>query len=421
MMTRWRRYRTRFSLSQRGLSLVEIMIVLVVVGLVLGASVVPFGSLWGEDTYAREREKMTVLQEAIAGYAASHLTEERTVVVIGTSLNNRRMFTLPAGRPYLPCPDIDGDGYEDRVGYDTTGEAEQTPAATLTVESDLSVNELLEDGNCAVSRGTLPWKTLGTPPADYWGSRYTYEVDDIFSNALIGFNQDTVIDSFDYREPIEIDGNGDIRYRLRGASNITSLPIERGGVTYTFTNYRRPIVVCDGGRVTLCQGVSGALPLEAGRLVSAAVTMPRRSYRAGDVIEGLPYVIVSHGDNRLGAVRGNIGLGLVCNSPVDNDRNSSAGNIAIDDYLRHEAVNFAQAESIAPSALRYCNPVTSGGAAILNGFFVSQPRVRWLVSASGSGDTFDDIVVWQTRQELTRYFTDAGILPAENFPVLRPY
>lgn len=423
-MKRWRRYYGKRLLSQRGLSLVEVMIILVVVGLLLGASIVPFGTLWGEDAYAREREKMATLQEAIAGYAASHLTKERTVMVGGAS--DQRMFTLPAGRPYLPCPDIDGDGYEDRVGYDTTGAAALSPMAVLTVDFSASpqANELVQVGNCVVGRGTLPWKTLGTPPTDYWGSRYTYAVDDIFSNALIGFNQDTAIDSFDYREQVEIDINGDIRYRPRGASGITTLSIDRGGAAYNFNNYRRPIVVCDGGRVTLCQaaGAGSALPLDAGRLIlaTAMVVMPRRAYSPGDVIEGLPYVIVSHGHNRYGAVSGSDNLALVCNWPV-NSAAAPAPAIIIADESRHEAVNFPQVEALTPNALRRCSPVTTSGGSVTGGFFVNQPRVRGLFSANGSADNFDDLVVWQTRQELTRYFVGAGILPADNFPVLRPY
>lgn len=416
-MIRRHRYLTKFTLSQRGLSLVEVMIILVVVGLLLSASIIPFGSLWGDGAYTREREKMAVLQEAIVGYAASHSTKER-IVIVEESGRNSRQFTLPAGRPYLPCPDIDGDGYEDRVGYDTTGEAAQTPAATLIIDFPMSDNDLLEEGNCYVSRGTLPWKTLGTPPADYWGSRYTYQVDDIFSNALIGFNQDTVIDVFDYRRPVTVN-SGDIYYRRRDSSGINPLA--------NYDNSRRPIVVCDG-RVDLCQGsgTGGTSPLmlEAGRLVITGFDTPRRTYLDEDVIEGLPYVIVSHGDNRLGAVnheanlRDTVDPGLVCNWPIDD----GGRDYAVPDHLLHEAVNFPLVEADPiPSSLRECSPVTYGGNSLHNGFFVSQPRVRRFILPSYSGDSFDDIVVWQTRQELTQYFIDAGILPAENFPVLRPY
>lgn len=55
----------------------------------------------------------------------------------------------------LPCPDVDGDGVEDRV-----------PA-----------------GSCSSLLGWLPWTTLNVPEADAWNTRFRYRVSDQFTVA----------------------------------------------------------------------------------------------------------------------------------------------------------------------------------------------------------------------------------------------
>lgn len=411
----------RFSkFAQRGLSLVEIMLVLVVVGLLLGASVIPLGAITVDDLYAREEEKIVSLHSAVLGYAFRHKTVERDVVVSSSPTNQRR-FSLPGGRPYLPCPDIDGDGYEDRGGFDTLGLSPLPPlAAALTIDALTNMNNLLEIGNCAVSRGTLPWKTLNMPPADVWGNRYTYEVDDVFSNALVGFGQNAVVDEFDVRLPVTIDIDGEIFYERRTGGTVT---INRGGTDYMFTNNRRPLVACVGDAGTsadICKPGSFAFAEAGGSLALTAFIAPRKNYRTNDAVNGLPYVIVSHGRNGHGAVNHSANtlaspLALQCNYP-SNSNSASAAPIMLDPAWLAESLNFPLVAGAVPALLRFCSPVTG----LTNGRFFQQPRVPALFRGAANSQ-YDDIVTWTTQRELLKRMAAGGVFPVEEFPVLRSY
>ena len=87
-----------------------------------------------EDT----RRLMAEVSEALYGYAASH--------------------TAGNGKPYLPCPDTDGNGTENRAG-----------------------------NACANQEGGLPWADLGLGRQDAWGNPLRYRVAAVFSNSATGF------------------------------------------------------------------------------------------------------------------------------------------------------------------------------------------------------------------------------------------
>lgn len=125
---------------QSGFSLIELALVLVVVALLLGGLLVPL-TVQIEQQKIRETQKaMEEIKEALAGYALSHSAMD--------------------GKPYLPCPDTDGDGLEDsRSGA----------------------------GDCPSFEGRVPRATLGTARADGWGRQFRYRVDPLFSNSQAGF------------------------------------------------------------------------------------------------------------------------------------------------------------------------------------------------------------------------------------------
>ncbi len=64
-------------------------------------------------------------------------------------------------RGYLPCPDLDGDGREDRNGNQCVGWQD----------------------NQAVRVGQLPYVTLGAGRLDPWNNRLTYAVDTAFTDS----------------------------------------------------------------------------------------------------------------------------------------------------------------------------------------------------------------------------------------------
>lgn len=458
--------RSRFSFKawrQRGLSLVEIAILLAVVGLILGASIVPWSTLWVDDVYQREEEKIADIQDAILGYAAATSIENtKATVVLELAGGATRSFALPK-RAYLPCPDVNGDGLEDRQIFPlaVSGEA-PFPFALPSVGVVLSVsaggndndNDLFRGGNCLTSRGTLPWKTLGVPPADHWGNRYTYEVDDVFSNPFVGFGRDSVVDAFDIRLPVAPPGGGidNFLYQKRAANpdktneKITSSSSTRLSLT-TYINNRRPIVVGSCGAAISVAGVSVALctsgistlysrPIfyEAGRVATspfAGVPRTKKLYAKDDVVEGVPYVVVSHGKNGRGAVSHNLMMkrigqgvfGLVCNAPAYGTASDAALSVLFSSpttpagYSIAEFNNFPQVESTAPNDERYCLPFRSlsGQPPFPSGFFISHPRT------AATDAIFDDVVAWESADELIRLMGKSGIFPAANFPVLRGY
>ena len=113
-----------------GFSLVEMAIVLVIVGLLLGGGLTIFTT----------QQELRHVQETTA------LLNEARDALIGFAITNGR----------LPCP---------------------APATTATgaAGAGLEPTPILA-GGCANNAGVLPWATLGINETDAWGNRYTYRV-----------------------------------------------------------------------------------------------------------------------------------------------------------------------------------------------------------------------------------------------------
>lgn len=122
----------------QGFTLIEMAIVLIIVGLLLGGLLMPLSAQMDQRNYNSTQRSLAEIKEALMGYAMSHPALD--------------------GKPYLPCPDTDGDGVENRA-----------------------VNA------CANQEGTLPWVDLGLTQTDSWNNVFRYRVRDIFSNSATGF------------------------------------------------------------------------------------------------------------------------------------------------------------------------------------------------------------------------------------------
>jgi prepilin-type N-terminal cleavage/methylation domain-containing protein len=116
---------------QRGFSLVEIAIVLVIVGLMIGGLLTPLTVQMEQRRVADTRRMLEEAKEALVGYAVRH--------------------------GHLPCPAISAaNGEEDRSGYRCTDERRD---------------------------GFLPWATLGLPKLDAWNRLYRYSVTPAFADS----------------------------------------------------------------------------------------------------------------------------------------------------------------------------------------------------------------------------------------------
>lgn len=116
---------------QHGFSLVEIAIVLVIVGLMIGGLLTPLSAQMDQRRVAETRRMLEEAREALVGYAVRH--------------------------GHLPCPAISAaNGEEDRSGQRCTDERRD---------------------------GFLPWATLGVPKLDAWNHLYRYSVTPAFADS----------------------------------------------------------------------------------------------------------------------------------------------------------------------------------------------------------------------------------------------
>ncbi|MDT3708043.1 MAG: type II secretion system protein [Thiobacillus sp.] len=123
----------------QGFTLIELAIVLVILTIMIGGLAVPLSAQIQARRVADTNRTLEEAREVIIGYAMSHKTA--------------------AARPYLPCPDADGDGHEDA----------RSPA-----------------GACLQNQGWFPWVTLGAASQDAWGNRLRYRVTGEFANSETG-------------------------------------------------------------------------------------------------------------------------------------------------------------------------------------------------------------------------------------------
>lgn len=150
--------------SVAGFSLVEMAVVLVIVGLMIGGLLTPLAMQMEQRRIGDTQKAMDEAREALMGFAMRN--------------------------GYLPCPAISAaNGLEDRSG-----------------------------GNCTDGRrqGLLPWATLGVSKLDSWGHIYRYSVSPNFSNSQ---------NMFTLQSPRDITiGTRDVRGNLVAATQINDIP-----------------------------------------------------------------------------------------------------------------------------------------------------------------------------------------------------
>ncbi len=132
--------------KSRGFSLIEMAVVLVIVGLLVAGLLLPLSAQIDQRNYNETQRELSEIREALLGFALSNAAAN--------------------GNPYLPCPDSNGDGFENRMG-----------------------------NACVNTVGNLPWATLGLGRLDRWNTPYIYRVTADFANDNVGFNLATPRDN----------------------------------------------------------------------------------------------------------------------------------------------------------------------------------------------------------------------------------
>ena len=336
----------------RGFSLVEMAIALFIFALVISSILEPAADLYERRKNTAAREYLDTASQAVLDYALRNRTIYREIDYDGVAPAE----SIPDGRPYLPCPDTDGDGIENR---------NLIPAGILT----MSVANHLDAGTCDQHKGTLPWKTLemqqGTDP---WGNRLTYHADSSYSNALFGFDETTRADKHD-----------------------TRMTVTSGFYQPKSTVALSPFVVCGYNATTICSEVI------AGVASNANITIGARQYISGTlanaIVEGAAFLVLSHGQNGRYARDGESGS---CNGGGGVPVNSFA--VVIGGHEFRNGFMACATLTIAPND---------------GWFYFDYPQTD--IPATGQ---FDDILRWTMADEIMGALTNGGALPIGKLPFL---
>jgi prepilin-type N-terminal cleavage/methylation domain-containing protein len=156
--------------NDRGFTLLELAVVLLIIGIIMGGLLMPLSSQIEQRQRAQTQRQL----------------DEGRDVLYGFVLKNHR----------LPCPDC---------STDIAGKCSEIADATLIGDGE---EDIIDGDNCAHVSGNLPWVTLGVDGNDAWGRHFIYRVTNSFADAAssgAGCTPDTPGISFGFCSDGDVD------------------------------------------------------------------------------------------------------------------------------------------------------------------------------------------------------------------------
>ena len=361
----------------RGYTIVEMAIALAVLGLLFAGALYPWQNRVESDQRREVESLLDSARLAVVAYAARNRTRAASFQPqVGGATDQ-----IPAGRPYLPCPDITGDGVEDRARVNEVSRFGnvRNPFVRRDIVGTITTVGI---GVCLRHKGMLPWATLGVAENDVWGGRFTYRVDPAFSSELLGFDETTRADIYDFRDICPLSHADSFSRRDRGE-----------GCSTPRADLPMPSLICDAVPCNLDSigqnaGIGNIL---IGLVATEPVNIFPSNYEPNDIIDGAVFVIVSHGPNGRGAF--NRHGAVSCNAFPDGESEQINANVRLPDA---DITDFNDSCNLADNDNDY--------------FFVSHPRTR------GGANDFDDIVIWASANEIIGQMAALGVMPITALP-----
>ena len=362
----------------RGYTLVEIAIVLAASALLASGPLLLMYNKVLDDNYASARRQLEEAKGRIVDYAASRRTPAR---LVSNSPELRPNFLTAEGRPHLPCPDLDGDGIEDRdvAGTEILNDNQLRPLAD-------SRGPFITGHRCAGWIGFLPHVTLGARPKDPFGNRLLYAVDMLMSDAAYGFDDRSSPSSYDERRPAEFMRSGDdawLEYPLRADSSLPQPPVLCLGHTAGSTDGRCRFGDRQGEILATAATVTVELPDELGSVRRVFAGTPGAAEIADDgVIEGLAFVVLSAGRYRQGALH--LGGRCVAGDPGAAPGGADPSGDSYNYWLLYHELCAASPATDSPLIYAVREPVAYGGGNALGR--LGDDQAGWMSAADLSGE-----------------------------------
>ena len=350
-------------LKRRGYTLVEMGLTLAVLGILIGGALVPVSRQYEKRQINEVRELLAEARGAVVSYALANRNNARRVLYY-----NDTIYDMPGGRPYLPCPDITGDGVEDRSAI--------SPGIPIT--ASVSFNA---EGVCASLKGALPWKTLGmSDEVDPWGNRLTYHVAHAYSNAMIGFDETYRADRHVWHGYLHDIFGGTYQFFSGGGryDNILVWECAQPHITGG----------CDEGNAD--NVIVGGVVFDNPPPIAG---IPYPGYAAGAdprarIVDSPAFLVMSHGRNGWYAIN------------ISGDCNSGPANITNLDLMN---ASYIAAPPTMPNCPRSAN-------------YWADYHTGPIVFGSSDPNVADDIVDWMMGDEMFGYLMENGQLPIVKLP-----